>query len=157
MRVLHLRSCASNPEELSVETLSGNHIIHNVPPRALCVFRRKDMEEEHGVLNFSRERSSLCCEVFWADRPVSSTAAGDPSSLWVACDPSEDLASRSMKDVVSIRPLGRKNEPATEVPRSMLAPVVDLQLQNWFESSVCARALFFFFPMRQQEPQLWLT
>ena len=59
--------------------------------------------------------------------------------------------------MVSIRPLGRKNEPATEVRRSMLAPVVDLQLQNWFESSVCARALFFFFPMRQQEPQLWLT
>ena len=53
VRVRNLRSCASNPEELSVETLSGNRTVQKVPSRALCVFRRKDVEEENGVLSFS--------------------------------------------------------------------------------------------------------
>ena len=52
MRVLNLRSCALNPDKLSVETLSGNRTVQKVPSRALCVFRRKDVEEENGVLSF---------------------------------------------------------------------------------------------------------
>ena len=89
VRVRNLRSCAWNPEELSVETLSGNRTVQKVPSRALCVFRRKDVEEENGVLSFfamqffpSVVRCFWLTGLFPPQRREIPPHCGSPVTLW---------------------------------------------------------------------------